>query len=168
LTLGLTCLEERFAFSIPLIAHMDLEALVADAPVLRGMRHDLRSFGWGRKDFSAFVAGIGWRQLRPKLPVERILMVAASNDRFFDPRVVEEMWRQWGEPAIRWYPTSHMGFIAHLPEVLRLMRDFIDHTVSLNSDASLSRREGDRHRGEAADVGRVNAHRLGGVELEVR
>ena len=48
-SLSFTCLEERFAFSVPLIAHMDLGALVADAPVLGKMRRDLRSFGWARR-----------------------------------------------------------------------------------------------------------------------
>jgi pimeloyl-ACP methyl ester carboxylesterase len=134
LTLCLTCLEERFAFSVPLIAHMDLVALVADAPVLAKMRRDLRSFGWGRREFAEFVNSVGWHELRPKVPVERILLIAAAHDRFFDPRVVEKMWKRWGEPAIRWYPTSHMGFIAHLPEVLGVMREFIDrHTAEPTS-----------------------------------
>jgi len=136
LTLSLTCLEERFAFSIPLIAHMDLAALLADAPVLGRMRRDLRSFGWGHKEFEAFVTSMGWHRLLPKLPVGRILLIAASNDRFFDPRVVKGMWKRWGRPAIRWYPTSHMGFIAHLPEALRVMREFIDDHVA-NEHASL-------------------------------
>jgi len=126
LTLSLTCLEERFAFSIPLIAHMDLGALVADAPVLGRMRRDLRSFGWASEDFGAFVTDIGWYHLRPKLPTARILVIAASEDRFFDPRVLKGMWQSWGRPAIRWYPTSHMGFLAHLPDALRVMRRFID------------------------------------------
>lgn len=130
LTLCLTCLEERFAFSIPLIAHMDLQALVADAPVLAKMRRELRSFGWGSNEFGKFVASIGWHQLLPKLPVEAILLIAASNDRFFDPRIVKTMWRQWGKPAIRWYPTSHMGFLTHLPEALRVARAFLDERVS--------------------------------------
>jgi len=138
LTLGLTCLDERFAFSVPLAAHMDLAALVADAPVLAKMRRDLRSFGWDRKRFAAFVAGIGWRELRPKLPAERILLMAASNDRFFEPRVVEHMWKQWGKPAIHWYPTSHMGFIAHLPEVLRLMREFIDRHAGVGGETGVA------------------------------
>lgn len=130
LTLCLTCLDERFAFSVPLVAHMDLEALVADAPVLAKMRRDLRSFGWGRAEFGAFVASVGWHDLVPKLPVDRILLIAASHDRFFDPGVVKLMWRHWGRPAIRWYPTSHMGFLAHLPEVLRVARKFIDRSLS--------------------------------------
>jgi len=31
-----------------------------------------------------------------------------------------------GEPAIQWYPTSHMGFLTHLPAALTAMRAFID------------------------------------------
>jgi dienelactone hydrolase len=130
LTAMLTCLEERFAFSIPLIAHMDLAALVADAPVLAKMRRDLASFGWSNARFRRFVTSIGWPALSPKLSAEQILIIAASEDRFFDPRVVERMWRAWGKPAIRWYPTSHMGFIAHLPAALREMREFIDARVA--------------------------------------
>ncbi|HVO25074.1 MAG TPA: hypothetical protein VMW56_15755, partial [Candidatus Margulisiibacteriota bacterium] len=113
-----------------------LAALLADAPVLGRMRRDLRSFGWGHKEFEAFVTSMGWHRLLPKLPVGRILLIAASNDRFFDPRVVKGMWKRWGRPAIRWYPTSHMGFIAHLPEALRVMREFIDDHVA-NEHASL-------------------------------
>jgi acetyl esterase/lipase len=126
LTLILACLEERFAFAVPLIAHMDLAALVSDAPVLSRMRHDLKSFGWRKKQFDDFVRGLGWYELRPKLPADRVLMVAASEDRFFDPRLVRQLWKRWGKPAIHWYPTSHMGFLTHLPEVLGVMREFID------------------------------------------
>lgn len=126
LTLGLTCLEKRFAFSVPLIAHMDLTAMVADVPVLATMRRDLRRFGWDMADFAAFVGSVGWNALRPKLPAERILLIAASNDRFFAPDLVTAMWRRWHEPEIHWYPTSHMGFLPRLPAALRQMRTFID------------------------------------------
>src|SRR4029079_17056673 len=60
LTLILTCLDARFAFSLPLIAHMDLAALVADAPVLTRVRRDLRRFGWRAEDFRQFVSDMGW------------------------------------------------------------------------------------------------------------
>jgi len=126
LTLTLTCLEGGFAFAIPLIAHMDLAALVADAPVLSKMRHDLKSFGWDRKEFGKFVQQLGWARLQPKLPPARVLLIAATDDRFFDPRVVERLWERWGRPAIRWYPTSHMGFLPYLPRALRVMRRFVD------------------------------------------
>ena len=70
LTLALTCLDERFAFSIPLIAHMDLAAMVADAPVLREHAARAAQFGWGIDEFRRFVADIGWYDLAPKLPPE--------------------------------------------------------------------------------------------------
>lgn len=126
LTASLTCLEDRFAFSIPLIAHMDLAALVADAPVLATMRRQLRAFGWSQREFRRFVAGLGWNDLTPQLPAGRLLLLAAADDRFFAPRLVERMWTRWSKPAIRWYPTSHVGFIAHLPQALGEMRTFID------------------------------------------
>jgi len=126
LTLGLACLEERFDFAIPLAAHMDLAALVADAPVLGRMRRELRDFGWGVEEFAEFVRAVGWDRLHPKLPPERIQMFAASRDRFFDPALVEALWRRWGRPPIHWYPASHMGFMVHLPEVVGRMRRFID------------------------------------------
>ena len=49
-----------------------------------------------------------------------------SDDRFFEPAVVEEMWRRWGRPAIRWYPGSHMGFLVRLPDAIAEARRFID------------------------------------------
>jgi hypothetical protein len=122
----LTCLEPRFAFSIPLIAHMDLEAMMADAPVMSGVRRDLRRFGWRRREFARFVDDLGWKNLRPQLPPERIHLFAASDDHFFDPAVVRKMWRAWGKPPIRWYPCSHMGFLPNLPNVLATIRPFLD------------------------------------------
>jgi dienelactone hydrolase len=98
LTLSLACVEERFAFAVPIIAHMDLAALVTDAPVLAKMRHDLKSFGWRKEHFDAFIRGIGWYELRPKLPADPVLMIAASEDRFFDPRLVRRLWRDWAGP----------------------------------------------------------------------
>lgn len=126
LTLGLTCLDARFAFSVPLIAHMDLAAMVADAPVLANMREDLHRFGWRLDDFSRFVRDIGWYELAPALPPERIFFVMGSSDLFFDPAVVEDMWRRWGRPPIQWYPCSHMGFLPRLPAVMGKVRRFID------------------------------------------
>jgi pimeloyl-ACP methyl ester carboxylesterase len=126
LALILTCLDERLAFSIPLVAHMDLGALVADAPVLAHMRRELRQFGWDVEEFGKLMSEMGWQELLPKLPPQQIHLFAASNDRFFDPAVVEAMWRRFGQPPIRWYPCSHMGFIAHLPEVIGPVRALID------------------------------------------
>jgi pimeloyl-ACP methyl ester carboxylesterase len=126
LAASLTCLEPGFAFAAPFIAHMDLGALVADAPVLGAMREDLQRFGWTPRDFAAFTARIGWNDLKPVIPAERICLFAAKDDHFFRAPVVRSMWRRWGKPKIHWYPASHMGFLAHLPDAVRRMRSFVD------------------------------------------
>ncbi len=41
-----------------------------------------------------------------------------------------EMWERWGKPRIQWYPGSHMGFIASLPDAVRRLRVFLDERVS--------------------------------------
>jgi dienelactone hydrolase len=126
LAAALTCLEPGFAFSAPFIAHMDLGALVSGAPVLGAMRGDLARFGWKPRDFAAFTERIGWNELRPVLPPERIHLFAAKDDRFFRPEIVRAMWRSWGKPRIQWYPGSHMTFVAHLPDAVRRLRAFVE------------------------------------------
>lgn len=123
---ALACLEPRFDFAAPFVAHMDMGALLRDAPVLGAMRKDLRRFGWTPKDFGAFFAKIGWDELMPAIPTERILILAAEKDRFFDPDDLRAMWSRWGEPEIHWYPTSHMGFVPHMPSAIGHLHRFID------------------------------------------
>ena len=60
------------------------------------------------------------------LPPERICLFAAKDDHFFRAPVVRAMWRRWGKPKIHWYPTSHMGFLAHLPDAVTRMRGWVD------------------------------------------
>ncbi len=130
LTAALSCLEPDFAFSAPFIAHMDLGALLADAPVLGAMRRDLARFGWTPQDFGDFFDRLGWRRLAPVLPTERIYLFAAEDDRFFRRELVHDLWERWGKPEIQWYPGSHMGFIARLPDALQRLRTFVDQRVA--------------------------------------
>ena len=126
LSAALTCVEPGFAFSAPFIAHMDLGAMVADAPVLTAMRADLERFGWTPADFAAFTERIGWQGLRPVIPTDRIHLFAMDDDLFFRPEVVTRMWKEWGEPTVQWYPGSHMGFITVLPDAVARLRTFVD------------------------------------------
>jgi dienelactone hydrolase len=126
LTAALTCLEPRFAFSAPLIAHMDVAATLADAPVLEDVRRELRGFGFEPADLARLFDRVGWSELRPQLPPERIRILAASADHFFRPELVKSMWKRWGEPPIHWYPCSHMGFLAYLPDAIARVGALVD------------------------------------------
>ena len=105
---------------------MDMGALLRDAPVLGAMRKDLARFGWTPRDFGDFFARIGWDELEPVIPADRILLFGAEKDHFFDADDLRTMWRRWSEPEIHWYPTSHMGFVPFMPSVIGHLRRFID------------------------------------------
>ncbi len=126
LTAALTCLEPRFAFSVPLIAHMDLAAILAEVPVLASVRHQLAARGFRPADLGGLFDRVGWGELRPRVPAQRIRIVAARDDLFFRPERVEAMWRRWGEPPIDWFAGSHMGFFTHLPRVIPRLRPLVD------------------------------------------
>jgi hypothetical protein len=130
LSCALTCMEDRLAFSLPLIAHMDIGAVIEDAPVLGRMRRELRSFGWEPRDFGRFFDRIGWNRQRALLPPERIQLFAATQDRFFDPDLVEALAAHWGGVPISWYDSSHMGFARHLPRAAVGMRRLVDAVAS--------------------------------------
>jgi dienelactone hydrolase len=129
LAAALTCLEPRFAFSAPLIAHMDFAATFADAPVLESVRRELRTFGFAPADLARLLDRAGWSELRPRVPLRHVLLLAASDDRFFRPELVAAMWRRWGEPPIHWYPCSHMGFLTHLPDAVARLRALVDRVA---------------------------------------
>ena len=57
-------------------------------------------------------------------------MLAASDDRFFDPEVMEAMWERWVRPCIEWYPASHMGFFRFANEFLTDIREFVDEIAA--------------------------------------
>lgn len=160
LACALTCLEERFAFSMPVVGHMDLARLLTDAPVLGRMRRELRERGWSAREFGEFVASTGWNDLEPRLPRERILLLAASEDRFFEPDATTAMWKRWGEPAIEWYPTSHMGFFAYARPATRRLREFVDARAE---EWEAARRRPRKARGRAGAAERSEAPRAAGA-----
>ena len=94
------------------------------------MRDELRGFGWEPRDFGAFFDRIGWNRQRPRLDPRRIRLYAASQDRFFDPELVDALARSWGGAPVEWYESSHMGFVRHLPRAATSMRELIDDVAS--------------------------------------
>lgn len=126
MTLALTALDDRLAFSIPVAAHLDLAGVLADASLLRPMREELARHGWGPAEVDAYIASVGMKDLQPRIPRERILFVAGVHDRLLAAHRTEALWRQWGEPAIHWYDAGHLGIFTQLGSTTRVMRDFLE------------------------------------------
>lgn len=45
----------------------------------------------------------------PRVPPERLLIVAGRGDRIVPPEHPNALWRHWGEPAIHWFSGSHLA-----------------------------------------------------------
>ena len=128
-SLLLACVEPRLAFALPLIAHVELGAIIRDAPVLSRMRRELSAHGWSVDDLMTFIDECDWSALRPVLPLDRIQVHVADDDRFFDPEVSRRMLERWGQPETRWWSASHMSFIPQLPRVARDLQGFVDRVL---------------------------------------
>jgi hypothetical protein len=122
LTMILTCLEGRSRSPIP----------QSPRAVRAGRRRPVsqacgrkQQFGWGADELREFVANRV--ELCARVASAADHLFAASDDRFFVPAIVDEQWHRWGRPAIRWYPCSHVGIISCLPDVMKAVREFIDH-----------------------------------------
>ena len=125
-SLLLSCLDERIAFSIPMIAHMDLAALTRDAPVLGRMRRELNARGYRISDLQNLLTTLGWYDLSPAISPDRIYPHAGNNDRFFPASTVKKQFDSFGIPKIEWYRATHMTFIPQIPLALRKTGPFLD------------------------------------------
>lgn len=126
MTLALAALDERLDFAIPIAAHLDLAGVLADASLLRPMRDELRTHGWGPAEVDAYIASVGLGELSPRVPRERILFVAGIHDRLLSAHRTHTLWQRWGEPPIHWYDAGHLGIFTHLGSSVRAIRRFLD------------------------------------------
>ncbi len=126
MTLALAALDSRFAFAVPVAAHLDLAGVLADASLLRPMREELARFGWGPAQVDGYVSTIGLHDMAPRIPRERMLFVAGRHDRLLHAERTQALWSRWGEPPIHWYEGGHLGIFTHLPGIVRATRTFLE------------------------------------------
>jgi hypothetical protein len=120
----LACLEPLPDYIIPIVAHLELEDAVENAPILWRMKRDLSRWGIDRAARGDLFRRLGWSSLVPKLAPDRQLWVQARDDGYIGAELVERQWQQWGRPKILWIEGGHMTFPLHLAEMTDAMRGF--------------------------------------------
>lgn len=136
LTLGLAALDERYAFAAPMVAHLDLGAVIGDGPALAPVRAALARHGWSPRQVTELMGSLGWNDLQPVVPPDRQMWVAARYDRFFRPRKVRALWERWGKPEIYWYEGGHMEIATHLWSAVTRLGAFLEHVPLCEPGAS--------------------------------
>lgn len=86
---------------------------ILDTPLGRNVREDLEACGMlDRVRLARAWKVISPGAFRPRVPKERILMIAGRYDRIMLPASVRRLWRAWGRPPIRWMNRGHYSLLA--------------------------------------------------------
>lgn len=126
ITMALACVDPPPDYIVPIVSHLKLGEAVEDAPILWRMKADLERFGIDRHARRELFRRLGLGTLTPSLPRDRQLWIAATNDAYITAPLVEEQWREWGQPPIEWIPGGHMTFPLSLGRIVARMKRFRD------------------------------------------
>jgi hypothetical protein len=86
---------------------------ILDTPLGRNIREDLDACGMlDREKLRRAWKVISPAAFRPRIPKDRILLIAGRYDRIMLPASVRRLWRAWGRPPIRWMNRGHYALLA--------------------------------------------------------
>lgn len=86
---------------------------ILDTPLGRNIRDDLEACGMlDRASLTRAWKVISPGAFRPKVPAERILLVAGRYDRIMLPESVRRLHKAWDRPRIDWLERGHYGLLA--------------------------------------------------------
>jgi hypothetical protein len=104
---------------------------ILDTPLGKNIREDLQACGMLDRDKLTRA----WRIIspgafRPRVPKDRILLVAGRYDRIMLPQSVRRLWNAWDRPTLHWLKRSHYtllatngGLLAHAIPFMRRASD---------------------------------------------
>lgn len=125
ITMMTACFEPGPDYIVPIIAHLQLQDAVENAPILWRMKKDLENWGIDRQQRHELFEQLGLNHLSPYIPPERQLWVQAREDVYIDAGLAERQWRDWGEPNILWIDGGHMTFPLHIEDITRRIEGFL-------------------------------------------
>jgi pimeloyl-ACP methyl ester carboxylesterase len=130
ITMVLACLSPLPDFIVPIIAHLELESVVEEAPILWRMKRDLENWGVDAQQRRDLFRRLGLSSYRPALGPERQLWIQAREDVYIDAGLAETQWREWGQPNILWIEGGHMTFPLHVDSITRRIEAFLGNLRS--------------------------------------
>lgn len=104
---------------------------ILDTPLGKNIREDLQACGMlDRGKLTRAWRIISPGAFRPRVPKDRILLVAGRYDRIMLPQSVRRLWNAWDRPTLHWLKRSHYtllatngGLLAHAIPFMRRASD---------------------------------------------
>ena len=105
----LAAVEDRLAFAVPNVPLASILDLILQWPPASGFaKLGLRLAGSGIREARHVTAVSCPLTYAPKIPKERLLIVAGAGDRFAPPKHSRLLWDHWDRPRLHWFPGNHL------------------------------------------------------------
>jgi len=122
----LACVRDDLEFLVIAGAGDSVVSPILDTGLGVNVREDLSLSGMDHRENLERAWGIiSPGQHTPRVPQERILLVAGLYDRIMLPRSVDRLREAWGRPAILWEPQGHYSLLAVPGRLVRRVREFL-------------------------------------------
>lgn len=123
----LASVEDRLRCAIPNVPVVSIMDIVLEwAPASWIARVGMKLGDISVREARASVAVQSALSFQPKLPRERLLLIAGAGDRFAPPKHTHILWEHWRRCRLHWFPGNHL---IHLDQgrYLHAMRSFMKH-----------------------------------------
>ncbi len=119
--------EDRLAFSIPVVPPASLPDMVFEWPVLGHLvRTSLATAGISIQEARQTLAVNSPLTWKPVLPKERLMLIGGVDDRITFAKHTALIWEHWDRPRLEWFPGGHLlhwGQGAYLKSMRRFLGD---------------------------------------------
>ena len=120
------CLREDLDFVVIGAAGGSVVSPILDTGLGVNVREDLSASSMHRRENLERAWGIiSPERLAPRVPKERVLLVAGAWDRIMLPASVTTLWERWDRPAIRWEDQGHYTLLAVPGRLVRRSLPFL-------------------------------------------
>lgn len=105
----LASVEDRLKFAIPNVPVVSLFDLMLEwFPVSVPLKAVLKSAGVSVPEARHIMAAHCPLTYKPRLPKERLMIIAGAGDRLAPPKHARLLWDHWDRPKIHWFPGNHL------------------------------------------------------------
>lgn len=121
----LAAVEDRLAFAVPNVPLASLLDLILQWTPIGGLlKTGLRLAGSDIRETRHATAVTCPLTYAPRIPKERLMIIAGAGDRFAPPKHSRLLWDHWDRPSLHWFPGNHL---IHLDQgkYLKEMADFL-------------------------------------------
>jgi pimeloyl-ACP methyl ester carboxylesterase len=123
----LAAVEERLHFSIPNVPVASLPDLVLEwFPMNMAIKSLLKLSGTSVREARHMLAVHSPLTYSPRIPRERLMVIAGAGDRLAPPKHARLLWDHWDRCRIHWFPGNHLLHLdkgKYLKEMARFLRE---------------------------------------------